>query len=145
MYQFTVMFFNFIRCWGKLWSKPIFGAQSIYSEVYGVTYIYTYSYYILFIYKFSVPCPPHYFVPRKALVYRIHSTATDKQWSMAHSNTPPVIHWAPLTAGSSSLSGPYQQKIFFFIIRFYAIMHRTTIVQNKIISTICSLLFFWSG
>ena len=31
----------------------------------------------------------------------------------------------------------------FFIIRFYAIMHRTTIVQNKIISTICSWLFFY--
>ena len=35
---------------------------------------------------------------------------------------------------------PYQW--IFFIIRFYAIMHRTTIVQNKIISSICSCLFF---
>ena len=38
----------------------------------------------------------------------------------------------------------YRQKVFFFIIRFYAIMHRTTIAQNKIISTICSCLFFCS-
>ena len=30
----------------------------------------------------------------------------------------------------------------FFIIRFHAIMHRTTIVRNKIISIICSCLFF---
>ena len=30
----------------------------------------------------------------------------------------------------------------FFYSRFYAIMHRTTIVQNKIISSICSCLFF---
>ena len=29
----------------------------------------------------------------------------------------------------------------FFIIRFYAIMHRTTIVQNKILSIICSAFF----
>ena len=28
------------------------------------------------------------------------------------------------------------RKYIFFIIRFYAIMHRTTIVQNKIISII---------
>ena len=33
----------------------------------------------------------------------------------------------------------YQQKIIFFIIHFYAIMHRTTIVQN---SSICSCLLF---
>ena len=31
---------------------------------------------------------------------------------------------------------------FFFIIHFYAIMHRTTIVQNKIITIICSCHFF---
>ena len=31
---------------------------------------------------------------------------------------------------------------FIFIIRFYAIMHRTTIVQNKISNSICSCLFF---
>ena len=30
----------------------------------------------------------------------------------------------------------------FFIIHFYAIKHRTTIVQNKIISTICFRYFF---
>ena len=35
----------------------------------------------------------------------------------------------------------YQWKIIFFIIHFYAIMHRT-IVQNKIISIICSCPFF---
>ena len=40
------------------------------------------------------------------------------------------------------LRGTYRYKIFFFIIRFNAIMHRTTIVQNKIISIICSCLFF---
>ena len=32
-------------------------------------------------------------------------------------------------------------EINFFIICFYAIMHRTTIVQNKIISIICSCFF----
>ena len=31
---------------------------------------------------------------------------------------------------------------FFFIVRFCAIMHRTTIVQNKILSIICSCFFF---
>ena len=36
---------------------------------------------------------------------------------------------------------PYQQN-FFFIICFYVIMHRTTIVQNKIISIICSFFFY---
>ena len=40
------------------------------------------------------------------------------------------------------LMGLYRQKMIFFIICFYAIMHRTTIVQNKIISIICSCLFF---
>ena len=35
----------------------------------------------------------------------------------------------------------YWQKIF-FLLGFYAIMHRTTIVKNKIISIICSCLFF---
>ena len=30
----------------------------------------------------------------------------------------------------------------FFIVRFYAIIHRTTIVQNIIISSICSCSFF---
>ena len=39
------------------------------------------------------------------------------------------------------IKGPYRQKIFFFIIHFYVIMHRTTIVQNKIISIIWSWLF----
>ena len=39
------------------------------------------------------------------------------------------------------LRGPCRQKISFFIIHFYAIMHRTTIVQNKIIIIICSCLF----
>ena len=39
-----------------------------------------------------------------------------------------------------SLRGPHRWKILFFIICFYAIMHRT-IVQNKII-TIISCLFF---
>ena len=33
-------------------------------------------------------------------------------------------------------------KILSFIKHFYAIMYKTTIVQNKIISTICSWLFF---
>ena len=32
-------------------------------------------------------------------------------------------------------------NIYFFIIRFYAIMHGTTIVQNKILSSICSCVF----
>ena len=40
------------------------------------------------------------------------------------------------------LRGPYRPKIIFFIICFYAIMHRTTIAQNKIMSIICSCLFF---
>ena len=40
------------------------------------------------------------------------------------------------------LRGRYRHKIIFFIICFYAIMHRTTVVQNKIISMICSCLFF---
>ena len=31
---------------------------------------------------------------------------------------------------------------YFFIIHFYAIMHRTTIVQNKIINSICPCNFF---
>ena len=43
---------------------------------------------------------------------------------------------------SSPLRVPYQQKIILLIICFYAIMHRTTIVQNKIISIICSCFFF---
>ena len=30
----------------------------------------------------------------------------------------------------------------FFLLRFYAIMHRTTIVQDKIITIICSFIFF---
>ena len=38
--------------------------------------------------------------------------------------------------------GPNRKKIIFFIICFYAIMHRTTIVQDKIISSICSCVFF---
>ena len=38
--------------------------------------------------------------------------------------------------------GDRTNRIFFFIISFYAFMHRTTIVQNKIISIICSCLFF---
>ena len=36
----------------------------------------------------------------------------------------------------------YLQKIYFFIICFYAIMHRSTIVQNKIISIVCYFIFF---
>ena len=39
-----------------------------------------------------------------------------------------------------TLRVPYWLKIF-FIVRFYAIMHRTTIVQNKIISSISSCFF----
>ena len=42
----------------------------------------------------------------------------------------------------TSLRHPNRWKIFLFIIRFNAIMHRTTIVQNKIINIICSCLFF---
>ena len=38
------------------------------------------------------------------------------------------------------LRGQFRQKIFFFIICFYAIIHRT-IVQNKILSIICSCFF----
>ena len=34
------------------------------------------------------------------------------------------------------------QADIFFIIRFHAIMHRTTVVQNKIIRIICSCIFF---
>ena len=45
-------------------------------------------------------------------------------------------------AVAASLRRPYQWKIYFFIICFYAIMHRTTIVQNKIISIIYSCLFY---
>ena len=29
------IYYNFIRCWGPLWSREIFRAQSIYREVYG--------------------------------------------------------------------------------------------------------------
>ena len=43
---------------------------------------------------------------------------------------------------SDLLRGLHRQKIVYIIIRFYAIMYRTTIVQNKIISIICSCLFF---
>ena len=46
------------------------------------------------------------------------------------------------TVKTQVLRGLYQRKIIFFIIYFYAIMHRTTIVQNKIISSICSCLLF---
>ena len=42
------------------------------------------------------------------------------------------------------LRGPCRQKKYFFIWRFYAIMHRTTVVQNKIITIIC-LVFFCSA
>ena len=45
-----------------------------------------------------------------------------------------------LVIWSQPFRGPYRQKIIFIIIRFYAITHRTTIVQNKIISIICSCL-----
>ena len=41
------------------------------------------------------------------------------------------------------LSVPYRQKIYFFVIWFYAIVHRS-IVQNKILSIICSCSFFVS-
>ena len=40
------------------------------------------------------------------------------------------------------VKGTVPAENIFFIISFYAIMHRTTIVQNKIISSICSCLFF---
>ena len=40
----------------------------------------------------------------------------------------------------NALMGLFWQN-FFFIIHFYAIMHRTTIVQNKTISIICSSFF----
>ena len=29
-----LFYFNFARCWGPLWSKAIFRAQSIYRDVY---------------------------------------------------------------------------------------------------------------
>ena len=38
--------------------------------------------------------------------------------------------------------GAIPAKKIFISISFYAIMHRTIIVQNKIISIICSCLFF---
>ena len=38
---------------------------------------------------------------------------------------------------------PYGQKIIIFIIRFYGIMHRTTIVQNKILRIINLFLPFF--
>ena len=34
IYQFTVIYFNFVRCWGPLQSKAIFGSESICREVY---------------------------------------------------------------------------------------------------------------
>ena len=37
------------------------------------------------------------------ILYSIDSTATDRQWAMSHSNTPPVRNRAQLTARSSSL------------------------------------------
>ena len=37
---------------------------------------------------------------------------------------------------------PYRLNFFIFYYTFFAIMHRTTIVQNKIISSICSCLFY---
>ena len=40
------------------------------------------------------------------------------------------------------LRGPYRWKIILFIICFHAIMHRTTIVQNKMINIICSCFSF---
>ena len=40
----------------------------------------------------------------------------------------------------TKLRGLPDENIF-FIIRFYTIMHRTTIVQNKILSIICSCFF----
>ena len=39
------------------------------------------------------------------------------------------------------LRGQFRRKIIFFIKHFYAIMHRTTIVQNKILSIIWSCFF----
>ena len=40
------------------------------------------------------------------------------------------------------LRGQFRRKIISFYYTFYAIMHRTTIVQNKILSIICSWFFF---
>ena len=50
-----------------------------------------------------------------------------------------------LSAGPMHMvNGRAQVLNFFFIINFSAIMHRATIVQNRIISIICSC-FFLSG
>ena len=47
------------------------------------------------------------------------------------------------STGDPLLRGPYWWKIIFFVTCFYAFMHGRTIVQNKIISIICSCLFFY--
>ena len=41
--------------------------------------------------------------------------------------------------------GTVTADFFFIIIRFYAIVHRRTIVQNKILRIICSCPFFCPG
>ena len=43
--------------------------------------------------------------------------------------------------GNDYIKGDPAKNMFFYY-RFYAIMRRTTIVQNKIISIICSCSFF---
>ena len=40
IYKFTVIYFNSVWCWGPLWSKEIFRAQSIYGGVYEYMYAY---------------------------------------------------------------------------------------------------------
>ena len=52
----------------------------------------------------------------------------------------PTLPMSLLT--DSLIKGILPAENILFIIRFYAIMHRTTIVQNKIISIICSFFFF---
>ena len=50
--QFTVIYFNFVRWLGSLWSKAIFYAQSIYRKVYDVIIILTLVKFILTLVKF---------------------------------------------------------------------------------------------
>ena len=65
------------------------------------------------------------------------------EYGLAWGNFIPAYATDPmLILYPSTLRVPYWQKIYFFIICFYAIMHRTTIEQNKIISIICSFFFF---
>ena len=65
---------------------------------------------------------------------QLHGYSSPNQWMiyLTKHNYPSTVD------GSMFLRGPYRQKI----ICFCAIMHRTTIVQNKIISTNCSWPFF---